>query len=87
MGACFLGSVKKEKREREKLYGTKQGFFFETPSQISLRQRKRPVISREAGLKSDLEKKKKKKSLSKDLVLLLVPVIYILTFRTRARVN
>ena len=77
MGACFLGSVKKEKREREKLYGTKQGFFFETPSQISLRQRKRPVISREAGLKS----------LSKDLVLLLVPVIYILTFRTRARVN
>lgn len=86
MGACFLGSVKKEKREREKLYGTKQGFFFETPSQISLRQRKRPVISREAGLKSDLEKKKKK-SLSKDLVLLLVPVIYILTFRTRARVN
>lgn len=28
MGACFLGSVKKEKREREKLYGTKQGFFF-----------------------------------------------------------
>lgn len=60
MGACFLGSVKKEKREREKLYGTKQGFFFETPSQISLRQRKRPVISREAGLKSDLEKKKKK---------------------------
>lgn len=61
-------------------------FFFETPSQISLRQRKRPVISREAGLKSDLEKKKKK-SLSKDLVLLLVPVIYILTFRTRARVN
>lgn len=67
MGACFLGSVKKEKREREKLYGTKQGFFFETPSQISLRQRKRPVISREAGLKSDLEKKKK--SLSKDLVL------------------
>lgn len=62
-------------------------FFFETPSQISLRQRKRPVISREAGLKSDLEKKKKKKSLSKDLVLLLVPVIYILTFRTRARVN
>ena len=59
MGACFLGSVKKEKREREKLYGTKQGFFFETPSQISLRQRKRPVISREAGLKFVLEKKKK----------------------------
>lgn len=56
MGACFLGSVKKEKREREKLYGTKQGFFFETPSQISPRQRKRPVISREAVL---IWKKKK----------------------------
>lgn len=59
MGACFLGSVKKKEKEKNYMERSKV-FFFETPSQISLRQRKRPVISREAGLKSDLEKKKKK---------------------------